>query len=130
MPEVEVSMSTKQRVALLARAWGVTEGEAVERLIDEFQRGEPADSQAPAPHNVAVHAVYGGARIDGLFDPATGSVAITTGPLAGMTYRSPSGAAIAVVSLHNRSVSPNRNGWDFWLMSETGERLRTLRRGR
>ena len=123
-----ISPSVKQRVALLARAWGITEGKAVERLLDEFQRGEAPRDPAPGPGRVSVHAVYGGMRIEGRFDPASGGLDISSGPLAGTAYRSPSGAAIAVVSQQNRSVSPNRNGWSFWIVTESGERLQTLRR--
>jgi len=130
MPELPVSTSVEQRVALLARAWGVTKGEAVERLLDEFQGGAEAACPVATAGGVPVHAVYGSTRVEGLFDPASNGLQITTGPLAGKAYRTPSGAAIAVVSLHNRAVNPNRNGWSFWLVSETGERLQTLRRTR
>jgi len=130
MPEIPVSPATEERIALLARAWRVSAGEAVQRLLDEFQRGQPAAKPVAASGHVSVHAVYGGTRVEGRFDTTSQGLEITSGPLAGTAYRSPSGAAIAVVSLHNRSVNPNRNGWTFWIVSQSGERLKTLRRTR
>jgi hypothetical protein len=65
--------------------------------------------------------------VDGVFHRPSHRLDISTGPLAGRSYRTPSGAAIAVVSSLDQSVSPNRNGWRFWVVSATGEQLETMR---
>ena len=128
MPSVDVSDPDHRRLTLLARAWGTSPGLAVGRLLDSFEQ-EPASSPSPAGDaEVPIHAVYGKHRVEALFDRMTQQVKITSGPLAGSTYRSPSGAAVAVVGLYNRSVNPNRNGWSFWSVTGTGELLVTLRR--
>ena len=82
--------------------------------------GEPEDG-------VSVHAIYNGTRIDGRYHPATGKLEITSGVLARQVFKTPSGAAIAVVRAHNPGVKPNRNGWTFWVVTETGKLLQSLR---
>ena len=71
--------------------------------------------------------MYAGARMEATFDPRTRVVAITGGPLSGCSFTSPSGARAAVVRLLNPSVSPIGNGWHFWVITDTGARLHTLR---
>jgi hypothetical protein len=103
-------------------------GETLRWLVRQArQAGQEATEDPGAAGGVQIHAVYGGVRTDGVYDPATTAVTITSGPLAGATYSRPSGAAIAVVQLSNRTVNPNRNGWSFWIVSSTGERLQTIR---
>jgi hypothetical protein len=110
------------------RAWKTSASDTLRRLLVEFRGAEePATSTASAPEQVAVHAIYGGTRTDGFYDPATQSLTITTGPLAGRTFSKPSGAAVALVQMHRPDVNPNRNGWSFWVVSKTGKRLQTIR---
>ncbi|WP_059007039.1 hypothetical protein [Streptomyces specialis] len=128
---VLLDSATHADIALLARAWDVSEGEAVRRLIKHFQRSPAAASPtaASAPgeaRTVAVHAIYNGHRVSGLYDPATESLTITAGPATGH-YKSPSGAASAVLQALKPHVKPNRNGWSFWTVDESGELLQTLR---
>lgn len=128
MPTVDLHQRDYRRLALLGRAWNLDVSGAVTRLLDEFEAGAPSAGTPPTfDDQVSVHAVYADQRVDGLFDRRTKRLRITSGPLADRTYRTPSGAAVAVVGLHNRSVNPNRNGWSFWLINETGELLQTLR---
>jgi hypothetical protein len=125
---ISVDDVTFAKVALLARAWDVPPGEAVRRLIEHFQQPAPATRPtSSAEERVAVHALYGGVRIEGEYDPVTQSLTITEGPAAG-PYRTPSGAASAVLQAVNPHVKPNRNGWSFWTITETGRLLQTLRR--
>jgi hypothetical protein len=118
-----------RRLTLLARAWHVDLPNALRRVLDEFE-GSGQEAAGTSAARVAIHAVYDGRRIDAMFDPASERVDITSGDLAGRSYRTPSGAAVEVVRTSNRSVNPNRNGWSFWTVSETGELLQTLRRAR
>ena len=128
MGHIEVSDETYRDLELLAASWRTTVGEAVARLVDtpstaSTPEGEPAD----ASPLLAVHAVYAGTRTEATFDPRNRVVTITSGPLSGRSFTSPSGARIAVVRLLNPSVSPIGNGWHFWVITDTGARLRTLR---
>ncbi|MBL1081991.1 hypothetical protein JK359_08330 [Streptomyces actinomycinicus] len=123
----DVDDATFTQVNLLARAWNVSPAEAVRKLIEHFQRPEAA-SQAPTANDrrVAVHALYDGVRIEGEYHPVTHALAINAGPAAG-NYRTPSGAATAVLQALNPQVKPNRNGWSFWIVTETGRLLQSLR---
>ncbi len=124
MQQIEVSDETYRRLALLAAPWHTTVGDAVARLIADLIT---RDANAEDRTTVAVHGVYAGTRVAATFDPATHVVTITSGPLAGRSFTTPSGARAAVVRLLNPSVSPVGNGWNFWIITDTGARLRTLR---
>ncbi|CAL9474975.1 hypothetical protein [Streptomyces sp. enrichment culture] len=125
---IAVDDATFDQITLLARAWEVSPGDAVRRLIEHFQRpGAAAPAAAGGGgQRVAVHALYGGVRIEGEYDPATRTLTVTEGPAIGH-YRSPSGAASAVLQALNPKVKPNRNGWSFWTITENGRLLQTLR---
>ena len=128
MGEIAVAHEVHERISLLALAWGTSEGKAVERLLDAFQKSGPRHQDPNVDRRIRVHAVYEGARTDGLFEPVSEALEITSGPLAGRSFRSPSGAAVAVVQATNRGINPNRNGWSFWIQTETGEILQMIRR--
>jgi hypothetical protein len=124
--QMTVADDVYEQVALLARAWDLVPSDVIRRLLAEFSSGTHGDTASPT-HEVAVHAIYAGVRTDGRYDPATGTLTITTGALAGRTYKSPSGAAVALVAALKPTVHPNRNGWWFWVQSDSGELLKTLR---
>lgn len=122
---MEIAETTHNQVALLARAWGVSESEAVQRLVEHFQHST-TPKRSDRGGTINVHALYEGVRIEGLYDPATESVTVTSGPAQGR-HKSPSGAAAAVLRAQNPKVSASRNGWSFWIITETGSRLQTIR---
>ncbi|GGV42015.1 hypothetical protein GCM10010495_69580 [Kitasatospora herbaricolor] len=129
---IELDGSTYARVRLLALAWKVSEGEAVKRLMEHFE--QPLPAQAPVPpakkegqESVPVHARYEGNLIPGLYYPASQALEITEGPAVGR-YKSPSGAATAVLRAYNPKVSPHRNGWSFFVVDGSGEFLQSVRR--
>lgn len=134
MPNITVSPANADRLSLLARAWAVTPDSALGRLLDDFMRppsNTDADGALAAPDRVvAVHAVYNGERIEGQFFPDTSRLEILSGPCNGRTYKTPSGAAIAVVQALNPSVNPNRNGWSFWIVTGSGRTLQSERQGK
>lgn len=128
MKTIAVADAVYERVQLLARAWQISTGEVVGRLLDEFLADEARPDGTDSPDDrVPIHAVYDGNRIDGIYRVTTKRVDITSGVLSGRSYKSPSGAAIAVVQAHNPSVHPNRNGWSFWTITESGEMLQSIR---
>jgi hypothetical protein len=108
---IEVDEASKQAVAFAARMASVTEAEIVRRLI----AASAAVADAPVhPDDVLhVYADYEGHRTRALYHPPA-RVEILDGPLQGQSFKSPTGAARAVVRLYNPSVNDNRNGWTFW----------------
>jgi hypothetical protein len=76
---------------------------------------------------IPVHARYLGKHVEATFESLTGRVKITSGPLGGMTFASPSAAAIAVVeSINPQREFSNTNGRTFWTVTATGRSLRSL----
>jgi negative regulator of replication initiation len=128
MKPIAVTDDVYEQVELLARAWGVSKSDTLRRLLDNFRDSNTslADS-SPETTAVPVHVIYAGVRTDGLYDPVTQSLTITTGQLAGRVFSKPSGAAVALVQALSPGVNPNRNGWSFWILSKTGERLQSIR---
>ncbi|MER6025029.1 hypothetical protein [Streptomyces sp. NPDC001851] len=123
----EVDDGTFTKVNLLARAWNTSPANVVSKLMEHFERPEAVtQASASARPGVAVHALYDGVRVEGAYDPLTHALTITDGPGAG-SYRTPSGAASAVLQAVNPQVKPNRNGWSFWIVTETGRLLQSLR---
>src|SRR5258708_7958932 len=130
--KIDLTSAVYADLTLLAQAWRVDESGAVERLIAEFRsetlntaptRGVRADGD---PDWVEVYADYEGTRVDGLYNIKTQAVRITHGVRDRRTFKSPSGAAIAVVSELNPKVNPNRNGWSFWSVAASGDTIQHL----
>jgi hypothetical protein len=57
----------------------------------------------------------------------TGGLTVTSAPLSGTWFRSPSGAAKAVVAALKPGVTPNPSGYDFWFVAGTGKTLASIR---
>ena len=118
MPTVEVSAQTLTLIRLAARLGGVSEDELVARAVavyaDPAARPEgPASLDPWEP--VAVYGTHRGTRVDAQFLPKNGRVRVTSGPRAGCTFRTPSGAAQAVVlALNPGRGAAHTNGWRFW----------------
>src|SRR3954462_6274561 len=111
MASIEVDAPTKQTVSFAARMAGVTEGEIIRRLITASALAET--SSDPPSEGVPIYADYEGHRTRArYFEPAR--VEITDGPLAGKSFKTPTGAARAIVRQYNSSVNDNRNGWTFF----------------
>ena len=133
MGTVTLPTTTHDRLRLVAGAWRRTEADTIADLLDRLAGVSALSDRRGADDGdgaVRIHAIYGGTRVEATFDAQTESVTITSGDLSGVTYKSPSRAAIEVVRLINPSVSPNRNGWGFWIVTSTGEPLQTLRHRR
>ncbi|WP_433292188.1 hypothetical protein ACQP2F_27355 [Actinoplanes sp. CA-030573] len=108
-------------VALAARMGKVSEGEIVRRLIGG--NAPPVETPPTPEPGVPIFADYEGHRVRArYFEPAR--VEIVDGPLAGQSFKTPTGAARAVVRRYNPSVNDNRNGWSFWqLEGQPGRRV-------
>ena len=121
MATIDVDEATKQAVSFAARMANVSEGEIIRRLVGGG--APPREGPEPANRGVAIYADYEGHRVRArYFEPAR--VEITDGPLAGKSFKTPTGAARAVVRHYNPSVNDNRNGWSFWQIDNgTGARV-------
>jgi hypothetical protein len=127
MRTIDIPDDVDDDLALLARAWRTTKGAAVRRLLQEYAQPSATSPATTALGGVAIHAIYEGQRTNATYDPVTKRVDVTAGQLAGRSFKSPSGAAIAVVQHQNPAVHPNRNGWTFWTVTDSGELLQSLR---
>lgn len=117
MATIEVDEAVKRSVSFAARMADVTEGEIVRRLI--AGSSHEATGRDPRQAGVPVYADYEGHRTRALyFAPAR--VEIIDGPLEGKSFKTPTGAARAVVRHYNPSVNDNRNGWEFWQIDNGG----------
>lgn len=126
MQQITVSDAAYEQLTLLARAWAISVGDVVDRLLRDF-RGTEAATGSSRAQQVAVHAIYAGVRTEGMYDRVSQSLTITSGSLAGKTFSKPSGAAVALVAALRPGVHPNRNGWSFWVDSSSGKRLQAMR---
>lgn len=132
MGTLEIDEQTHGILRFAARVFGVTEAEVVSRLLAQYA-SETEGAPAPRPERdpwdpVPVYGEYDGRRVDGLYLPATKRLTVSGDPLPGSRFKSPSGAARAVVSALNPGRSAAQtNGWRFWRLAETDERLEVLR---
>ena len=132
MPIIELDQTTYEAIDLAARITGMNHGQVVARLIQQSKVGpEPgAPSSDQEASSVEIHVDYEGHRTAALFRELTNRVDIVGGPLAGQSFKSPSSAARAVIALYKPDVSPQRNGWTFWVLSDgSGRFLQAIRRG-
>ena len=127
---IDVDESTFRSLEFAARMSGCTAGEVVARLVAEASMPTPptASSKGDSQHSektseVEVHADYDGHRTRGRYDPQTSRIDITSGPLSGRSFKTPTGAARAVIAHYKPKVSPHRNGWLFWVLDDGSERF-------
>lgn len=125
-------LSTHRSLEFAARMSGRTAGEVVARLVAAasmpVSTPKEETERAEASEGVGVYVVYAGHRTQGRYDPATRRIDITSGPLGGRSFKTPTGAARAVVSHYKPGVSPHRNGWSFWMLDDgSGRYLQSIR---
>src|SRR4051794_18999117 len=119
MPSVTVDEWSFDRLDFIRRATGLSHAAIVrsvlERLSDEPSAPRPPGSgqasvapgasDAPTANGtLKVFADYKGQRIEGVFDLTGKTLRVTTNPLPGQTFDSPTAAAVAVV----KALSPER----------------------
>ena len=129
MANLTVSTHTYDRVTDLAKAWRTTEDGAIVRLIDAWKGA--STSSRDGKDEIRVHVVYRGERADGIYHPSTGLIDIVSGLGSKATGLKPSPAAGEVIRAVNtdrgKTVTGSRNGWDFWVVTTTGEPLQSIR---
>lgn len=130
---IEVDEQTFRSLEFAARVSGCTAGEVVARLVAAASmpppraRDETEHSEEAA--GMAVYADYEGHRTHGRYDPKTTRIDIVSGPLVGRSFKTPTGAARAVVAHYKPGVSPNRNGWSFWVLDDgSGRFVQSIRK--
>ena len=127
---IEVDEDTKRTVAFAARMASLSESAIIRRLIAASALAGKEHRQ-PTAEGVPIYSDYEGHRIRARYiEPSR--VEIIDGPLAGQSFKTPTGAARAVVRHFNPDVNDNRNGWTFWQIdNEAGMRrsLQSIRPG-
>ena len=128
-PTIEVDEQTYRSIEFAARMGSTTAGEVVARLVRSASVPDATSKEdAEGESEVGVYVDYEGHRTRGSYDRDTKRIDITSGPLAGQSFKTPTGAARAVVAHYKPDVNPNRNGWSFWLLDDgSGGLLQTIR---
>jgi hypothetical protein len=123
-------MPTYERFLLAAELLGMSPQELASRLSSSAPAGEeplPGAQSSDSVEELPLHSKYLGRRVDAVYEPSTGHVRVTSGPLAGQGFSSASKAAIAVVeSVNPERESSNTNGRLFWIVTTTGQPLRSV----
>lgn len=138
MPVIRVDRVTYDRLSVAARLIGVDEGEIVKVLLDRLTaegsgqtgtapRGETARAGERPDDWIPIFKVYKGNRIEGLFNPSTMAVKVTSDPWRGKVFTSPTAAAVDVVDhFPSDRRTSNTNGRKFWRLVSTGNDLRSV----
>ena len=126
MPALDIDDQTHHGLRILAAAWSTSEGGAVAELLRRFEHS--STPSATGDDEVLIHAIYKGIRTEGVYRRRSRSITITSGPLEAQSFESPSPAARATVASISPDVNPHRNGWSFWVVSDTGQTLQSIRR--
>ncbi len=122
MAMIEVDDDTKRTLTFAAKMANTSEGEIVRRLM---AASSAAGDDPPAKTTAGrrIYADYEGHRTWAVYHPPS-RVEITDGPLKGESFKTPTGAARAVIRQYNPNVNDNRNGWGFWqLDTDDGSRV-------
>lgn len=129
---IEVDEQTHRSLEFAARISNTSAGEVVARLVAAASMPEQTPSateRSETSTGVAVYAVYDGHRTHASYHSDTTRIDVTSGPLAGRSFKTPTGAARAVVAHYKPGISPNRNGWSFWTLDDgSGQLLQAIRR--
>ena len=129
MRQIDVDEQTFEVIRLAALVAGVSEAEVVARAVRAMPKGRGDVPTVPVDpwSDVEIYAVYQGRRVEAKFLPATRRVTMTSGPLAGRSFRTPSTAAAAVVADVNPDRGSPTNGWRFWRVVATNAHLDSIR---
>ena len=151
MPEVSLDEETYDRLLVASRLMDEPIGEVVRRLVNrlasqpeplpdsvpvgDVRPDPPAVSNSREMHMetvtaewLAIHKIYKGNRVEGVFNPTTHEVRLSTQPWANKYFASPTAAAVAVVEHFSGDLieTNNTNGRRFWKVTSTGDNLRSI----
>ena len=128
--QIGVAPEDADFIRFAANIAGVDDAAVVARALEPLRRRQttPSPSKASNQGDVPIYGRYLGDEVRATFTPTTGAVKILNGPLVGQEFAAPSTAATTVVALNPRRLDPTTNGWEFWHLAATGERLDVLRR--
>ena len=124
-----VTAEVAELVEFAARMGGVSTSDVVAKAVLDalHKRHERPAAVTPTVdpwEPVAVVGEYNGHTVTGEFVSANERTRVTSGAFAGQTFKSPSGAATAVVgALNPDRRAAHTNGWRFWRVKATGVRL-------
>lgn len=124
MHSVKVNAFTFRLIQVASRSARRPESAVVEDAMLAFVAATDGAPDDPWTE-LDVWACYLGTRVEARYLPANGRMRIVTGPCAGSSYNSPSGAAAVVVAALNPGRDPRTNGWRFWHL-RTGALLATI----
>jgi len=130
-PTVDVDEVTLRAIEFAARMSGTSPSSVVKRLVEQASTpsSTPSANRASPSDAVELFARYEGHKTEAWYYPETARVEITSGPLAGTSYKTPTAAARAVVGHFKPAVNSNRNGWSFWVLNDgTARPLQSIRR--
>ncbi|MEV4539283.1 hypothetical protein AB0J82_36470 [Asanoa sp. NPDC049518] len=89
---IDAAEPVHREVQLLAAAWALGPVDAVGRLLDFYYAHTTEPTSSVDEVDVAVHAIYGGVRLEGRYGRRTHVLTVTSEPLAGKSFTSPSTA--------------------------------------
>ena len=127
---IDLDEQTHALVRFAARMFDVSEADVVARAVRALTTESTESARPPRDPwtPLDVYGEYGDTRVEGQYLPATRRLTVTSEPIAGAKFKSPSGAARAVVAALNPDRSAAQtNGWRFWHIADTDERLEVLR---
>jgi hypothetical protein len=124
MATIEVDEYTKFTVSFAARVANLSESAIIRRLVEASALTDDKRPQS-TDQGVTVYADYEGHRVRARYTEPT-RVEIIDGPLAGQSFKTPTGAARAVVRHYNPTINDNRNGWTFWQIDNESSVRRPL----
>lgn len=130
MPTIDLDQSVYDAIDLAARITGMSHRQVVARLVQQ-SKAAPFPTVTPPGANdqaIEIYVDYEGHRTTALFHQLTSRVDVVDGPLAGQSFKSPSSAARNVIAHYKPEVSPQRNGWTFWILGDgSGRFLQSIR---
>ena len=131
MATITIDQATYEALDLAARLTGMSHSQVVARLVQQSKSpGGARTTHVGEDQTVPIFADYEGHRTNARFNRLTKRIDITDGPLSGESFKSPSSAARAVVTLYKPGVNPHRNGWSFWMLTDGSDAfLQSIREG-
>lgn len=128
MPNIDIDQETYDELRFASNLTGMGMGQIVAQLVAQSRTAtEASDGSGRKPDVVPIHSFYEGHHTEALYYRRGGRIEILNGSLAGRTFKTPSEAAKEVVAHHNPDVSANRNGWTFWVITESKAPLQSIR---